>query len=50
MGIPKFRLDQVKEYLNENEVVFMVFLDSNDNENNIENFSLYNNKKKKKLL
>lgn len=50
MGIPKFRLDQVKEYLNENEVVFMVFLDSNDKENNIENFSLYNNKKKKKLL
>ena len=49
MGIDKFMLDLVKEYLNEEDEVFMVFLNTKDKENNIEKFTLNKSKKKKKL-
>lgn len=50
MGIDTFMIDLVNEYLNEDDNVFMVYLNTKDKDNNIEKFSVNKTKKKKKKL
>ena len=51
MGIDKFMMDLVKEFLNiEEDDVFLVYIDTNVKENKIEKFSIEKSKKKKKLM
>ena len=42
MGIDNFMIDLIKEYLNEEDDVFLVYLNSKDKENNIDKFSIKN--------
>jgi hypothetical protein len=50
MGIDNHMINLIKEYLNEEDDVFLVYLNSKDKDNNIDKFSSKKSKKNKRKL
>lgn len=50
MGIDNHMIDLIKEYLNEDDDVFLVYLNSKDKDNNIDKFTIKKTKINRKKL